>query len=94
MSAVNEEAVRSCSYSARKSSRPMQIGVRSLPDTSRCFLIKHGTDSVVARLNLAGEPELLTILSGRERTVRILDDIRAAVGDDPAQWLPRLLEQA
>ena len=32
--------------------------------------------------------------TGRERTVRILDDIRAAVGDDPAHWLPRLLEQA
>src|SRR5690606_18269928 len=50
--------------------------VRSLPDTSRCFLIKHANDSVVARLNLAGEPELLTVLSGRERTVRLLDDIR------------------
>jgi type IV secretion system protein VirB4 len=30
--------------------------VRTLPDTSRCFLIKHGTDSVVARLNLSGCP--------------------------------------
>lgn len=68
--------------------------VRSLPDTSRCFLIKHGTDSVVARLNLSGEPELLTILSGRERTVRMLDEIRKAVGDDPQTWLPRLLETA
>lgn len=68
--------------------------VKSLPDTARCFLIKHGTDSVVARLNLAGEPDLLTILSGRERTVRILDEVREAVGDDPAAWLPRLLERA
>lgn len=68
--------------------------VRSLPDTSRCFLIKHANDSVVARLNLAGEPELLTVLSGRERTVRLLDDIRGDVGEDPAAWLPRLLERA
>src|SRR6185503_9750008 len=29
--------------------------VKGLPDTSRCFLIKHGSDSVVARLNLSGE---------------------------------------
>jgi type IV secretion system protein VirB4 len=68
--------------------------VKGLPDTSRCFLIKHSTDSVVARLNLAGEPDILTVLSGRERTVRLLDIIRQEVGDDPAAWLPRLLEVA
>jgi type IV secretion system protein VirB4 len=65
--------------------------IRTLPDTSRCFLLKHGTDAVVARLNLNGHEELLTVLSGRERTVRFLDDLRAEVGDDPAKWLPRLV---
>lgn len=68
--------------------------VRTLPDDAHCFLIKHGTDSVVARLNLSGERDLLTILSGRERTVRLLDEIRAEQGDDPANWIPRLLERA
>jgi type IV secretion system protein VirB4 len=67
--------------------------VRTLPDTEHCFLIKHGRDSVVARLNLAGEDDLLTILSGRERTVRLLDDIRRETGDDPAAWIPELLRQ-
>lgn len=68
--------------------------IRTLPDTARCFLIKHGTDSVVARLNLAGEPHLLTVLSGRERTVRLLDDLRADLGDAPEAWMPKLMEQA
>ena len=68
--------------------------VRTLPDSAHCFLIKHGNDSVVARLNLAGEKDLLTILSGRERTVRLLDEIRLQTGDDPAEWLPRLFEVA
>jgi type IV secretion system protein VirB4 len=68
--------------------------VRALPDNARCFLIKHGSDSVVARLNLSGEHELLTILSGRERTVRLLDEIRQTSGDDPADWIPRLMEVA
>jgi type IV secretion system protein VirB4 len=68
--------------------------IKGLPDTSRCFLIKHNTDSVVVRLNLSGEPDILTVLSGRERTVRLLDNIRVEVGDDPAAWLPRLLEVA
>ena len=68
--------------------------VRSLPDTAYCFLIKHGSDSVIARLNLTGEREILTILSGRERTVRLLDQLRMEVGDDPENWLGPLLEQA
>ena len=65
--------------------------MRTLPDTSRCFLIKHGFDSVVGRLNLAGLPYALTVLSGRESTVRRLDAIRSGVGDDPRAWLPALL---
>ena len=65
--------------------------VRTLPDTSHAFLIKHGADSVVARLNLNGHPELLTVLSGRERSVRLLDELRARMGDDPADWMPELL---
>lgn len=68
--------------------------VRSIPETARAFLVKHGADSVVVRLNLASEPDLLTVLSGRERTVRLLDDIRDQVGDAPDAWLPRLLEVA
>ena len=48
----------------------------------------------MVRLNLASEPDLLTVLSGRERTVRLLDTIRDDVGDVPDAWLPRLLEVA
>ncbi len=68
--------------------------VRTLPDNAHSFLVKHGGESVVARLDLTGERDLLTILSGRERTVRLLDEIRAERGDDPADWIPRLLEVA
>ena len=67
--------------------------VRTLPDSAHVFLIKHGTDSVVARLNLAGLPDLLTVLSGRESTVRRLDALRALHGDAPEAWLPHLLGQ-
>ncbi len=65
--------------------------VRSLPDTSHCFLIKHGNDSVIARLDLTGLDRILTVLSGRESSVRSLDALRAEVGDDPAAWLEPLL---
>lgn len=68
--------------------------VRSLPDNAHCFLIKHGNESVVARLNLNGERELLTILSGRERTVRLLDELRAEHGDAPEAWYEPLMVRA
>ena len=68
--------------------------VRTLPDNSHCFLIKHGNDSVVARLDLSGESDLLTILSGRESTVRLFDELVEETGPDPKNWMRKLLERA
>ena len=68
--------------------------VRTLPDNSHCFLIRHGRESVVARLNLSGEKELLTILSGRESTVRLFDELVSRTGPDPANWMHLLIERA
>lgn len=65
--------------------------VRTLPDSSHCFLLKHGGESVVVRLDLGGEPEILTILSGREKTVRLADELRASLGAQE-NWLEQLLE--
>jgi type IV secretion system protein VirB4 len=66
--------------------------IRTLPDSSHCFLIKHGGESVVVRLDLTGEPELLTVLSGREKIVRMADELRAKHGNR-SDWLQKLLEQ-
>lgn len=55
---------------------------------SRYFLLKQGTDVVVARIDLSGMEEVVRVLSGRADTNVILDEIRAEVGDDPKVWLP------
>jgi type IV secretion system protein VirB4 len=65
--------------------------VRTLPDTSRCFLIKRGDHSVVARLDLSGMSGELQVLAGTERAVRRLDALREQVGDEPAAWLPTFM---
>lgn len=65
--------------------------IRTLPAHSRCFLVRHANHSVVARLDLGGMPDMLTVLSGRESTVRRLDRIRADVGDQPSRWYPLLV---
>ncbi|MEM9965935.1 MAG: VirB4 family type IV secretion/conjugal transfer ATPase, partial [Asticcacaulis sp.] len=60
--------------------------IRALPAHSRAFLVKHGNHSVVARLDLSAQPDVITLLSGREATVRHLDELRAQYGDHPSQW--------
>ena len=67
--------------------------VKALPDSAHAFLVRQGNESVVVRLDLSGEKDLLTILSGRERSVRLLDEIRNEVGDAPQNWMAPLLER-
>ena len=61
--------------------------IRTLPDNAHCFLIKHGTDSVVARRNRTGTgPPHQPV--GREGTCASSRD----PGPDrrhPAEWIPR-----
>ena len=68
--------------------------IRTLPAHSRCFLVRQPDASVVVRLDLSNAPEVLTILSGRESSVRRLDLLREAVGDNPADWFPALTGHA
>ncbi|MCV0384616.1 MAG: VirB4 family type IV secretion/conjugal transfer ATPase [Erythrobacter sp.] len=68
--------------------------IRTLPAHSRCFLVRQPDASVVVRLDLSNAPEVLTVLSGRESSVRRLDLLREAVGDDPADWFPSLTGSA
>jgi len=64
--------------------------IRTLPAHSRCFLVRQPDASVVVRLDLSGMPEVLTLLSGRESTVRKLDLLRGELGDAPAAWYGEL----
>ncbi len=64
---------------------------------SRFFLLKQAKDVVVARIDLSGMGDFTNVLSARADTVRILDEVRDEVGDDPKVWLPvfqRRLQEA
>jgi type IV secretion system protein VirB4 len=43
---------------------------------------------VVVELDLNGMADELAVLSGRQGTVQLLDELRAEFGDDPDVWLP------
>lgn len=72
--------------------------VKTLPDDLFYFLLVHGhginKQSVIARVNLAGMQNEIAVISGREETVLLLDDLRNEVGDDPIRWLPKFHELA
>ncbi len=62
--------------------------IKTTDPGTRFFLIKQGTDAVVARIDLSGMSNVVNVLSGRAETVRLLDDIRREFGNDPEVWLP------
>jgi type IV secretion system protein VirB4 len=57
----------------------------------RRFLLKQGTASVACDLDLSGAPDCIAVLSGRERTVRLMERLISDAGPDPAAWLDRFL---
>lgn len=62
--------------------------VKSLGEKSRMFLIKQGSNSVVAELNLRGFENELAVLSGNTATSLLAERLVADMGPDPAVWLP------
>lgn len=71
--------------------------IKTLPDNQYYFLLDHGRgadkESVVARINLARCQNLIRVISAREETLMIFDQIIAEVGDDPDIWLPIFYER-
>jgi type IV secretion system protein VirB4 len=62
--------------------------IKTTDPGSRFFLIKQGTDAVVARIDLSGMQDIINVLSGRADTVLMLHDLMREVGEDPISWLP------
>ena len=58
------------------------------------FLLKQGTASVACSLDLSGLDDLVAVLSGRARTVRLMERLIAEVGPKPEAWLPRFRQLA
>jgi type IV secretion system protein VirB4 len=67
--------------------------IKTTDPGSRFFLVKQGTDAVVARVDLTGMSDVINILSGRADTVRILDEVRQEHGDNPEIWIPLFNER-
>ena len=63
--------------------------IKATSPEKRTFLIKHGNDSVIARLDLSAMPDLVKVLSGRKETIEECTRLREVHGEEPHDWLAR-----
>ena len=66
--------------------------IKNTPPEKRTFLVKHGNDSVIARLDLSSMPDLIKVLSGRKETIEECAALRDRHGDEPEHWLAEFCE--
>lgn len=67
--------------------------LKGLDRNSRTILIKQSNSSVFAKLDLYGFDDYLPIISGSKQGISLCEKIRAAVGDNPNDWIPELIQQ-
>jgi len=67
--------------------------IREISPESRCFLIKHGSDSVIARLDLSGMDDFIAVLSGRTESVNLMDQIISETSPNPEDWLGLFIQR-
>ncbi len=61
---------------------------------SRLFLYKQGNEAILCKLDLSQLEDEIRVLSGNEKSVRLLDEILKETGDDPKLWLPLFLARS
>jgi type IV secretion system protein VirB4 len=62
--------------------------IKTTDPGSRFFLIKQGKDAVVARLDLSGMDDIVSVLAGRTETIGLLYKIMRQYGENAEDWLP------
>jgi len=73
-----------------RSKREFEL-IKGFGQYSRKMLVCQGGSSVVLHADLSGLSDELIAFSGSLDNVQLLDEIRAAVGDDPRDWFPALV---
>ncbi|GAT75847.1 type IV secretion system ATPase VirB4, partial [Ehrlichia ruminantium] len=54
--------------------------IKHTDPSTRFFLVKQGVSAVIARINLSGLEDIISVLSGRTETVLMLHDLIKEVG--------------
>ena len=85
----NDKADRADYVEGLKLTEPEFLAIREdLTTGGRRFLLKQGTVSVACELDLAGMDDLVAVLSGRAKTLLLMQRLVAELGPEPQAWLP------
>ncbi len=68
--------------------------VRTTDPGSRYFLVKQGSHSIVAKIDLSYMAEAINILSGRAETVQLLNQIIEVTSSNPKDWFYQFCQEA
>lgn len=60
-----------------------------LKKKDRHFLLKHHEDTIIARLDLEGFDEELSILAANEKQIQIMHDMQKKYGSNPNDWMEK-----
>jgi len=75
-----------------KLTEPEFMAVREdLTQGGRRFLLKQGSVSVACELDLSGMEDFVAVLSGRAKTVRLMERLVSELGPEPDAWLPTFM---
>ncbi len=72
--------------------REYQLVKNARPDQGE-VLIKKGTESILAKMNLSGMNDMLAVLSSSTDNVQICRECVAEFGDNPKIWLPEFFKR-
>jgi len=88
----NPKATNAYQTEFKLSARELALIRDELDKESRFFLLKHGRDSVVAKVDLTGMSDVMSVLSGRAETVTRMTRLRQERGESHHQWLIPFME--
>lgn len=90
----NPEACHTTYTKHLKLSETQYQTIVTTPIESRQFLYKQKNEVILCKLDLSPLAEEIRVLSGNKESVRLMDSLRAEMGDAPEQWLPVFLERS
>ncbi len=67
--------------------------IKNTPRERRLFLYKQSEESAICKLQLSGMENELAVYSANKMTIRLLDQVREEVGNNPEVWLPIFQER-
>lgn len=71
-----------------------EVVTEVLPNRAHQFLLKRPGVSMVCGFDLSGAMHVVSVLSAREKTYRLMRELQAEHGRDPEAWVPPFMQRA